>query len=76
VGRTTFAVGPNTGAATTGAPGTNGLGTLSQGFLEQSNVEVVTELVNLLIAQRTFAFNSQAIQIENQVLQATTALIP
>jgi flagellar basal-body rod protein FlgG len=76
VGRTTFVAGPSAGAATTGAPGTNGLGTLSQGFLERSNVEVVTELVNLLIAQRTFAFNSQAIQIENQVLQATTALIP
>jgi flagellar basal-body rod protein FlgG len=76
VGRTTFAAGPNAGAATTCAPGANGLGTLSQGFLEQSNVEITTELVNLLIAQRTFAFNSQALQIENQVLQATTALIP
>lgn len=75
IGRTTFVASPNSGTPTTGAPGTNGLGTLSQGFLEQSNVDLTTELVNLLIAQRTFSFNSQAIQIENEVLQATTALI-
>jgi flagellar basal-body rod protein FlgG len=75
IGNTTFTAGPGSGTATTGTPGTNGFGTLSQGFLEQSNVELTTELINLLIAQRTFSFNSQAIQIENEVLQATTALI-
>jgi flagellar basal-body rod protein FlgG len=75
VGNTTFVASPVSGAATTGAPGSVGLGTLSQGFLEQSNVELVTELVNLIIAQRAFSFNTQAIQIENEVLQATTALI-
>jgi flagellar basal-body rod protein FlgG len=75
VGNTTFVATASSGTATTGTPGTNGLGTLSQGFLEGSNVEVVTELVNLLIAQRTFTFNTQAIQVENQVLQSTTSLI-
>lgn len=75
VGNTTFVAGPSSGDAVTGAPGAGGFGTLNQGFLEQSNVELTSELVNLLIAQRTFAFNAQAIQIENQVIQATTDLI-
>lgn len=76
VGNTTFVASGASGAATTGAPGTGGLGTLSQGFLEQSNVELTSELINLIIAQRAFSFNTQAIQIENETLQATTALIP
>lgn len=75
VGNTTFAASPASGTGTADAPGTNGLGTISQGFLEQSNVELTNELINLLIAQRTFSFNTQAIQIETQVLQATTDLI-
>lgn len=75
IGSTTFAAGPSSGDATTGAPGTNGLGTLNQGFLEQSNVELVNELVNLLIAQRAFSFNSQAIQIENETIRDSFTLI-
>ncbi len=75
VGNTTFAASPASGTGTTDVPGTNGLGTIGQGFLEQSNVELTNELINLLIAQRTFSFNTQAIQIETQVLQATTDLI-
>jgi flagellar basal-body rod protein FlgG len=75
VGNNTFTAGPNAGAPTTGNPGTGGLGTLSQGFLEQSNVDLVSELTNLLIAQRTFSFNSQAIQVESATLQATLDLI-
>lgn len=76
LGNNVFTAGPTAGDAITGAPGTNGLGTLSQGFLEQSNVELVTELTNLLIAQRTFTFNTQAIQVENATLQSTLDLIP
>ncbi len=63
------------GTATTGAPNTNGLGDVTQGFLERSNVDLTNELVNLIIAQRAFSFNTQAIQIESQVLQATFELI-
>ncbi|MCS6864196.1 MAG: flagellar hook-basal body complex protein [Gemmataceae bacterium] len=75
IGDTVFAPGPNSGPAITGVPGTNGLGTLNQGFLEQSNVELTTELVNLILAQRAFAFNTRAIQVENATLQATLDLI-
>lgn len=75
IGDTTFVPGASSGTPTTGAPGTTGLGTLRQGFLERSNVVLATELVNLLIAQRTFSFNTQALQVEQRVVDATTALI-
>lgn len=75
VGNTTFAATAATGNPVTAAAGVGGNGTLQQGFLEGSNVQVVTELTNLIIAQQSFAFNARAITVENQVLQATTDLI-
>jgi flagellar basal-body rod protein FlgG len=75
VGNNTYTVGPGAGTPTTGAPGTGGLGTINQGFLEQSNVNLTSELVNLIIAQQTFNFNTQAIQVENATLAASFSLI-
>ena len=63
------------GAATTGTPGQNGLGTLQQGYLEKSNVDVVTELVRLITAQRAYEINTKAISIADQMLQEANALI-
>lgn len=64
------------GTATTGAPNTNGLGGVRNGSLEQSNVDLSNELINLVIAQQAFRFNTQALQVESQVLQTTADLIP
>src|SRR5262249_23872354 len=75
IGDTTFVPSPASGNATTGDPGTNGLGTLSQGFLERSNVDLTSELINLIVAQQAFPLNTQATTAENQTLEATTALI-
>lgn len=50
------------GAATTNTPGLGGLGTLDQGYLEVSNVSVVDEMVNMIVAQRSYEMNSKAIQ--------------
>jgi flagellar basal-body rod protein FlgG len=55
-------------------PGQNGLGTIRQQFLETSNVEPVTELVNLISTQRTFELNSQAIQVADQAWQLVNNL--
>jgi flagellar basal-body rod protein FlgG len=52
-----------------GIPGQNGLGTIVQGMLEQSNVEPVTELVDLITTQRAFELNSQMVQAGDQLLQ-------
>lgn len=76
VGDTTFVEGANSGEPLTGTPGTNGIGVIDQASLEQSNVNITTELVNLVIAQRAFQFNTEAILIENQVLQDATNLVP
>lgn len=63
------------GVATTGSPNTNGLGGVTNGSLEQSNVDLSSELIQLVIAQQAFRFNTQALQVESQVLQATVDLI-
>lgn len=53
-------------------PGTNGLGTLQQGTLETSNVNTVTELVNMIECQRAYEMNSKAITTVDQMLDYLT----
>jgi flagellar basal-body rod protein FlgG len=65
---------PASGTALTGTAGTNGMGSIQQGFLEKSNVEMITELVSLITAQRAYETNSRAIQAGDQMLQATNRL--
>ena len=50
------------GTPLTGAPGQNGNGSIDQGYLEMSNVKVVDEMVNMIVAQRAYEMNSKAIQ--------------
>jgi len=56
------------GEPTIGTPGLSGLGTLSQGFLEMSNVKVIEEMVNMIIAQRAYEVNAKAIQAGDDML--------
>ncbi len=56
------------GAATTGNPGATGLGTIRQGFVETSNVNTVTEITNLITAQRAYEMNSKVIQTSDEML--------
>jgi flagellar basal-body rod protein FlgG len=57
-----------------GVPGFEGFGTLRQGFLEMSNVAIVQEMVNLIIAQRAYEFNSRSIQTSDSMLGTATTL--
>jgi flagellar basal-body rod protein FlgG len=58
------------GDAIVGTPGgSEGLGTLEQGMLEQSNVDVVEEFVNMIVAQRAYESNSRVVQAADQMLQ-------
>lgn len=57
------------GAPTVSQPGVNGAGTLQGGYLENSNVSVVTEIVNMITAQRAYEANSKAITTADQMLQ-------
>ena len=65
---------PASGAATTGNPGTAGIGTVRQGFLETSNVNVVSELTNLITAQRAYEMNSKVIQTSDQMLSTLSQM--
>lgn len=62
------------GEAEQGAPGTNGMGTLNQGFLEASNVELVEEMVNMIVAQRAYEVSAKAIQASDNMLQLANQL--
>jgi flagellar basal-body rod protein FlgG len=58
-----------------GAPGSaEGMGTIQQGMLEQSNVDVVAEFVNMIVAQRSYESNSRVVTSADQMLQDLTQL--
>jgi flagellar basal-body rod protein FlgG len=69
MGQNIFTETASSGTPSTGAPGANGLGTLKQGFLESSNVNMVSELVNMIQTQRSYELNSKAITTADQMLQ-------
>ena len=60
------------GAPLVGAPGIDGLGTLRQGYLEESSVDAVREVTELIKAQRGYELNAKVITAADQMLSATT----
>jgi flagellar basal-body rod protein FlgG len=62
------------GSPTTGNPGENGFGAIQSHFLEKSNVQMVTELVNLITAQRAYEINSRAIKAGDDMLRTANGL--
>jgi flagellar basal-body rod protein FlgG len=63
------------GDAIVGTPGgSEGLGTLQQGMVEQSNVNVVDEFINMIVAQRAYESNSRVVQATDQMLQQLNSL--
>ena len=60
----------SSGSVTVGAPGTASLGLLQAGALEQSNVDLSEELVNMIIAQRSFQANAEVISTSDTVTQS------
>ena len=64
----------SSGAAQTQLPGQSGTGMVRQGYRERSNVQVVDELVELIVAQRTYEVNSRAIRVSDEMLQQLNQL--
>ncbi len=62
------------GNPVTGTPGAPGFGTVQQGFIETSNVNVVTEITDLITAQRAYEMNSKVITTADQMLSTLTNL--
>jgi len=74
VGRNLYRETNASGNAELGNPGENGFGEIQQGFLEMSNVKVVEEMVNLIVAQRAYEVNSKAVQAADEMMQQSNNL--
>lgn len=74
IGENLFKVSPASGEAIAGIPGYEGMGRLEHKFLEMSNVQIVQEMVNLIVAQRAYEFNSRTIQTSDNMLGTATTL--
>jgi flagellar basal-body rod protein FlgG len=57
------------GTPEVGKPGEQGFGRTVQGYIENSNVNIVEEMVNLIVAQRAYEINSKSIQTSDEMLQ-------
>ncbi|MCQ8241933.1 flagellar basal-body rod protein FlgG [Rhizosaccharibacter radicis] len=62
------------GNPVTANPSSNGFGSVMQGFVESSNVNVVSEMTNLISAQRAYEMNSKVITASDDMLQTLTNL--
>ena len=62
------------GKPAVGVPGSRGLGPLKQGALEMSNVNVVTEVTNLITAQRAYEMNSRVIKAADEMMSSASQL--
>lgn len=65
---------PASGSATTGAPASPGFGSVAQFFLETSNVNAVTEITNLITAQRAYEMNSRVIATADEMMSSVSNL--
>jgi flagellar basal-body rod protein FlgG len=63
---------PASGSATTGTPGSTGFGTLLQKYLEGSNVNAVSEISDLIAAQRAYEMNAKVISAADEMMSATS----
>jgi flagellar basal-body rod protein FlgG len=74
LGDNLFAATDAAGSPLTGEPGADGAGRLRQGYLEGSNVKVVEEMVQLIMAQRAFEINSRSVKAADEMLSQTNNL--
>ena len=74
IGDTLFLETEASGAATAGVPDTENFGEIRQGALENSNVNIVEEITNLISAQRAYEMNSNVITTSDEMLQTVTQI--
>jgi flagellar basal-body rod protein FlgG len=74
VGRNLYIETPASGTPETGTPNQAGFGSLQQNYLEMSNVKVVEEMVNMIVAQRAYEVNSKAVQAADEMMQQSNNL--
>jgi flagellar basal-body rod protein FlgG len=74
VGDNNFVESAASGAAQAGVPNTDGAGTVMQGYLEEANVNPVTEIADLIAAQRAYEMNSRVIQGADEMLSSVSQM--
>jgi flagellar basal-body rod protein FlgG len=74
-GKSLFVTTQASGDAVTGTPGENGLGSLLQGYVEQSNVSVVEEMVNMIVSQRAYEANSKVIRTADEMFSQANNVV-
>ena len=74
IGSNLFLESPASGAPFTATPGTDGLGNVRQGYLEESSVDPVREITELIEAQRGYELNAKVISAADQILGATVQI--
>ena len=74
LGDNLFGESDSSGSPFFGNPGSDGFGVVRQGFLEQSNVDVVTEMVRLIEAQRAYETNSKMVQTAEEMMSVTNSI--
>jgi len=74
IGDNLYKLTPASGDETIGTAGTPGFGTILQGFLETSNVNVVSEITELISAPRAYEMNSKVIQTSDEMLSTVNQL--
>jgi flagellar basal-body rod protein FlgG len=74
VGNNLYTDTPASGAPQDGLANLEGYGSITQGSLEQANVDVVSEMSNLIAAQRAYEMNAKVITAADQMMQTTTGM--
>ena len=74
VGNNLYQETPASGPPQDGLAAAEGYGTITQGSLEQANVDVVSEMSNMIAAQRAYEMNAKVISAADQMMQSTSAL--
>jgi flagellar basal-body rod protein FlgG len=74
LGRNLYQASARSGEAEIGRPGEDGFGVLAPGYIEESNVNLVDEMVNLLVAQRAYGMNVKVIQAADEMLAMSNNL--
>ena len=72
VGGNLFVQTGSSGDPINGIAGENGMGAIQQGMLENSNVDIVQEMVNMITTQRAYEMNSKVVSTADQMLQFIT----
>lgn len=75
IGKNLFRETEASGTALIGTPGSDGIGTLLQGYVENSNVNLVEELTQMITSQRAFEINSKVITTSDEMMQTVNNMV-